>query len=36
MTSPKAVAARRDVIVDTILRWCLKDLPSAAKGPSRA
>jgi len=35
MTSPKAVAARRDIIVDTILRWCLKDLPPAAKGTSR-
>ncbi len=23
MTSPKAVAARRDVVIDTILRWCM-------------
>jgi len=23
MTSPKAVAGRRDVVIDTILRWCM-------------
>jgi AcrR family transcriptional regulator len=35
MTSPKAVAARRDVVVDTILRWCLRELPGSAKSAAR-
>ena len=36
MTSPRAVAARREVVVDTILRWCLRELPVPGKSAARA
>jgi AcrR family transcriptional regulator len=32
MTSNKAVAARREVVVDTVLRWCLSGGKRATKG----
>ena len=35
MTSAKAVAARREIVVDTILRWCLRDLPANSRGATR-
>ncbi|MEY4763280.1 MAG: hypothetical protein RLZZ200_3137 [Pseudomonadota bacterium] len=36
MTSPKVSAARREVVVDTILRWCLTELPKHGRSAQRA
>ena len=35
MTSTKALAARREIVVDTILRWVLTELPKAARATGR-
>jgi len=34
MTSSSAVAARREVVVDMIMRWCAADAPRAQRGSS--
>ena len=36
MASPKVAAARREIVVDTILRWCLTELPRPNRTTTKA